>query len=78
MMRELNKIEKIEVFNTYSNFILIKFDTKEDPYDMLLERGFYLRKCLDFNGLGSKFLRTSIKRHEENMELIEVLRDILK
>ena len=65
----------IKVFPSDTNFILLK--TEYDLYDMLLEKDVLIRDCSNFIGLKKGFYRIAVKTHEENVTLINALREVL-
>lgn len=58
-----------------ANFYLIK--ARPDSFSRLKQRGFFLRQCDDFNGLGEDYLRFCIHTRENNLRLLEALKEIL-
>lgn len=46
-------------------------------YDRLLEKGILIRKCDDFKGLGTGFCRIGIRSHEENIILVDKIKEVI-
>jgi threonine-phosphate decarboxylase len=88
---ELAKFNCITVYESEADFILFRLDTHnalytvgyvgDYLYDKLLEHGIMIRKCDDFEGLAlqkdSRYYRTAVRKHEENVQLIRTLQQIL-
>jgi threonine-phosphate decarboxylase len=75
----LSKLERVEVFDGHANFILIKLD-HPDPakwHESLIEKGYYLRTCEDFNGLDARYFRIAIKDRQSNEALIDAIKETL-
>lgn len=75
---ELSKFLKVE--NTHANFFLIDLDGKIKSGELkeaLLKKGILIRDCSTFTGLDDNLIRVCIRRHDENIRLIEELRNVL-
>lgn len=68
----------ILTFKSNANYIFIKDACpKEKPlHEMLFEKGILLRNCDNYRGLSPGYYRICIKKHEDNLKLIEALRKI--
>jgi threonine-phosphate decarboxylase len=79
---QLQKIKGLKPFNSSTNYILIKLISKRLPSDKLYEkmarRGFLIRDCRSFRGLGNKFIRVAVKKRKENNLLIKNLKELLE
>lgn len=62
----------LEVFPGEANFILAY--TKLPLYEMLLERGILIRDCSNFRGLSKGYYRIAVKSREENIRLLNLIR----
>lgn len=73
----VNQLEDcgLETFASKANFILF-YSAAEDLKDKLLEKGILIRECSDYEGLKKGFYRIAVRRHCENIALIEALRKI--
>lgn len=80
--RERNYLENglrglgMKVLPGQANFLC--FYTKEPLYEKLLQRGILIRDCGNFRGLGRGWYRVAVKKHRENVFLIEQIRQILE
>ena len=59
-----------------ANYLLVR--GREGLWEKLLARGILARSCANYHGLGPRWLRLAVKRHEENRALIAALGDIIK
>ena len=68
----------IKVIASNANYIFIKDSglAKSPLHEMLFEKGILIRNCENYHGLSPGHYRICIKRHEENLKLIETLREI--
>lgn len=57
------------------NFLLLRSD--RELYAPLLARGFLIRDCRNFRGLGAGYYRVAVKTREENQALLAALGEIL-
>ena len=49
---------------------------KATLYDALLAEGVLIRDCRDYDGLGAGYYRVAVKRHDENIRLIELMKKL--
>ena len=75
----LSELERIEVFDGHANFVLIKLNHLNPTkwHEALIEKGFYLRTCLDFTGLDAHYFRIAIKDRQSNEALIDAMKETL-
>jgi len=74
IIRMLNKIEWIKIYDTDTNIILIKINKSSDVVAQKLRRaGLEIRDCGEIKGLDSSYLRISVMKHENNLKLISAL-----
>ena len=80
MLNELKKIENIRVFNSESNFLLIKLMkiSGADLYNKLLEKGFLIRRCENFSFLDDSYIRIAIKDKKSNKKFLKSIKKIIK
>lgn len=79
-INELKKIEGIKVFDSNSNFILLKFEDKrvlEIKKNLLKRAGILIRDASNFIGLDERFARVAIKNHKDNILLIDAIKSVL-
>jgi threonine-phosphate decarboxylase len=76
MMGELQKIPRLHVFPSDTNFFLIQTGTYRSPdlKAMLLKKGILIRDCSNFRGLDDHYIRVCVRTREDNDVLIEELR----
>lgn len=69
---------QITVIASNANYIFVKdsCSTEKLLHEMLFEKGILIRNCDNYHGLGPGYYRICIKKHEENIKLIEALREI--
>lgn len=75
LFNELSKFLKVE--KTHANFFLIDLEGKiksSKLKEALLKKGILIRDCSTFTGLDDNFIRVCIRKHGENVRLIEELR----
>lgn len=77
LTKRLRALE-LDVFESYSNFILFSITSDIDLYNELYKKGILIRKCEDFIGLGKHYYRIAVKNHKENKMLIISLKEIFK
>lgn len=73
----LSQIEQIKVYNSQSNFFLIKLN-KPYPkivHELLIDHGIYVRTMEDKIGLNNQYLRIAIRKREENEFLHRKLKE---
>lgn len=78
----LSEAGPFKVFPSEVNFLLVKILNSEitarELKDRLAERGILIRSCEDFRGLGDSYFRVSVRKAEENIMLVQTLKEILK
>jgi len=74
--REISKLERIEVFPSEANFLLVRVDGL-GLADRLREMGIVVRDLTGLIGLEGEHVRISVGRPEENDALLNALRVIL-
>lgn len=80
LLQELSKIPDIKVYNTHSNYILIKLLKWNEEYvfNFFLKRGLVLRKCSSFKVLGGSHIRVAIKDRRNNIRLINGFKELTR
>lgn len=76
---ELNNIKKIKVYPTKANFALIELGDMpsfEFSMKLLTEFGIYVRDCSDKKGLEGNFIRIASRSFEENLQIIEAIKNV--
>ena len=69
---ELEKLD-IKVFDSDTNFILMRMSEGHDLYHMLLNNHILIRDCSTFDGLTDGFYRIAVKDHESNKKLLQLI-----
>ena len=80
MLEELRKISGLKVYDTDTNFVLIKLDDDEAnslKLELFEKYNILIRDASNFIGLDKSYIRVAIKSHNDNKVLIESLRKIL-
>ena len=80
MLEELRKISRLKVYDTDTNFVLIKLDDDEAnslKLELFEKYNILIRDASNFIGLDKSYKRVAIKSHNDNKVLIESLRKIL-
>ena len=80
MAKELSEISGIKLIAGKANYHLIQIEKMKGTifFDKLIEKGFYLRTCMDFIGLGEQYFRIALRSREENELLINAIRSVLE
>jgi threonine-phosphate decarboxylase len=71
LINELIKLE-FKIFESKANYIFFK--TEKGLYEKCLKKGILIRNCSNYKGLEEGYYRIVVKTREENMQLIDVLR----
>ena len=80
MLNDLRKIKSLEVYDTDTNFILIRLKDKkaeELKLQLFKESNILIRDASNFIGLDENYIRIAIKSHEENIVILKELNRIL-
>jgi threonine-phosphate decarboxylase len=79
----LDEIPGLKTHNSAANFILVFIDSRVglnaiELRDRLAQQGILIRDCSNFQCLGHSYFRIAVKRHEQNIALIEKLKEMIK
>jgi len=79
----LNKIPGLRAFESTVNFLLVSIDNRAginsiELRDRLAPEGILIRDCSNFHGMEDRYFRVAVKRHEQNIILIEKLKRIME
>ncbi|MEG0844111.1 MAG: histidinol-phosphate transaminase [Romboutsia sp.] len=80
MIDELRNIKNLVVYDTDSNFILIKLkynSAMELKIKLIKEANILIRDASNFTGLDDSFVRVAIRSHNENEILVKYMRNLL-
>ena len=75
---ELSRIAALKPYPPEANFILVKVErgtSSRKLQEDLARRGILIRDCSNFAGLNDTFFRVSVRKREENLRLIDSLRE---
>ncbi len=77
----LSSRKSIKVFKPEANFILIKLlkeeQTANEVFDYCIKKGFMIRDCTDYEGLGDKFVRFCFMKPEQNDNMVNTILEIV-
>jgi threonine-phosphate decarboxylase len=78
----LNEIPGFKIYGSAANFLLVSIDGRiglnaPELRDHLAQRGILIRDCSTFQGMGDRYFRVAVKRHDQNVILIEKLREVI-
>ena len=76
LLQGLSKIDGIKVYDSHTNYILIKLLEHNEDYAFkyFLQNGIVIRKCSSFVELGYNHIRVAIKDRENNDRLLNAFR----
>lgn len=78
-LNEINTIKHIKSYPSKANFALIEIINGQTSFDMtmnlLIDYGVYVRDCSDKIGLDGQFIRVASRSFEENLKIIEALKN---
>lgn len=81
LYQELDKMEKLKVFPSKSNFILFNVEdtgmTATELSRKLMAEGVIVRDCTSFKGIDDYWIRISICTQEENEKFIEIMKKVI-
>ena len=82
LFNELSKIRGIQVFEPSVNFILVKITIDNLNatilYKKLIKFGIVIRNCSNFTTLSEKYFRIAVRRHDENVKLLDTIKKVIK
>lgn len=77
----LSSRKTIKVFKPEANFVLIKLlkedQTAGEVFDYCIKKGFMIRDCTDYEGLGDKYIRFCFLKPEQNDNMVNTLLEIV-
>ncbi|MGX8704632.1 MAG: aminotransferase class I/II-fold pyridoxal phosphate-dependent enzyme, partial [bacterium] len=59
-----------------ANYLL--FNGPDELDEVMRDRGILIRNCDNYHGLGKGWFRIAVKKHEENQQLIDSMKDVLE
>ena len=77
LILELQK-NGLEVIASGANYIFVRYHQNEGTslHEQLFDKGILIRNCDNYHGLGPGYYRICIRKHEDNVKLVEALQDI--
>lgn len=80
LIQGLSTIKKLSVIEGKANFILVRI---KSPFhngflEKMIDKGIYIRPCVDFRGLGEEYFRVAVRTESENQWLIKKMSEVLK
>lgn len=80
-LNELKSIEYLHVYPSKANFALVELKNNISSFDftidLLVNNGIYVRDCSDKIGLDGSFIRIASRTFEENLEIINALKNYI-
>lgn len=71
----IKEFKELDVYTPTVNFIFFKCRADRDLKHRLLKRRILIRDCNNYNGLGSGYYRVAVRTREENIQLINALKE---
>jgi len=83
LMAALSEIPGFKTYKSVANFLLVFMDNRislssKELRDYLAKNGVLIRDCSTFQCMGDRYFRVAVKKHEQNMILIEKLKEVAK
>ncbi len=76
---KISKINELRVFNSSTNFFLIKSRNSMTPnINYLASQGILIRDCSSFRSLNNKWARISIQKHSQNKRIFSAIQKSFK
>ncbi len=80
LMDALNEIPGLKAYGSAANFLLVFMDSRitlnsTELRDHLAPEGILIRDCSTFQDMGDRYFRVAVKRHDQNLILIEKLKE---
>lgn len=77
-VEHLSKLRGVKIFPPMANFVLFKHARADEILSGLRREKILLRSCANFAGLDGSYLRSAIRSREENLQLLNALKNILE
>ncbi len=78
---EIKKIQGLLPYPPGANYLFIKVQkgpNSKELQEIAGKRGAYIRDCASFRGLDKSFIRVAVRKREDNVFLIKILKDIFE
>lgn len=78
--KKLEEIDKIKIYKSNSNFILLRLKTSnsENFCKLMIEKGVLVRNASNFRFLDNKYVRLAIKDRIKNEQVLKAIKEVLK
>lgn len=77
----LSELPDLKVFPAYANFVLVRIlkqgITAGDIFEAAIRKKMMIRDCSSFHSLDESFFRFCFMRHEDNVRLMECIKDVI-
>lgn len=77
----LSELPGLKVFPAYANFVLVRIlkqgITAGDIFEAAIRKKMMIRDCSSFHSLDESFFRFCFMRHEDNVRLMECIKDVI-
>ena len=79
-LKEIEKEKKIKVYETETNFILIKLNSMTSSIfkEKMTEKNILVRDASNFKFLNNSYIRLAIKDREKNQKVINAVKEVLR
>jgi len=83
LMASLSEIPGLKIYKSVANFLLVFMDNRislnsRELRDSLAKNGVLIRDCSTFQGMGDRYFRVAVKKHEQNIILVKNLKQVAK
>ncbi len=76
MSLEISRINQLRVFDSSTNFFLVKSKNSMNPnIKYLANKGILIRGCSSFRSLSDKWVRISIQKHSQNKKIVSAIQN---
>jgi threonine-phosphate decarboxylase len=76
-LSEALKKMDIKVYPSKANYILFRLNKVFPLKERLFDKNILIRSCANYRGLDARYYRIAVKNHEDNIMLIEAIKNIL-
>ena len=75
-LKEQFSVLGLKTYDSQANYLF--FEGPEDLKERCLEHKILIRSCSNYVGLGKQHFRVAVRKHEDNVQLVNVLQKILR
>ena len=76
LIDEIKKLN-IKTYDSYANYIFLRFEGDFNLHDELLKKGILIRSCSNYRNLNDKYYRIAVKSEYENKLFMKKLKEII-